>query len=66
MLEHRPEDIDALLAAIDAVMGARRVNGKIRDERAFTSPVGIVVATRGVDTDIRPPHERPRGGATRA
>ncbi len=47
-------------------MGARRVNGKIRDERAFTSPVGIVVATRGVDTDIRPPHERPRGGATRA
>ena len=64
--EHRPEDIEALLAAIDAVMGARRVNGKVRDERAFTSPVGIVVATRGVETEIHPALELPRGGATRA
>jgi 8-amino-7-oxononanoate synthase len=65
--EHQPEDIEALLAAIDGVMGARRMNGKPRrDERAFTSPAGIVVATHGVDTEIHAPLELPRSGATRA
>ena len=64
--EHRPEDIDALLAAVDAVMGARRMNGKVRDERAFTSPAGIVVATRGVEPEIHPPLDLPRERATRA
>lgn len=63
--EHQPQDIDALLAAIDAVMGAPRKNGVVRDERAFTSRVGIVVATRGVDAEIRPPLVLPRGGVTR-
>jgi 8-amino-7-oxononanoate synthase len=65
--EHTPEDIQALLAAIDAVMNARRLNGKPRrDERAFTSRAGIVVATRGVDTDVHPPLELPRGDVTGA
>jgi 8-amino-7-oxononanoate synthase len=64
--EHRPEDIEALLAAIDAVMGAQRRNGKARDERAFTSTAGIVVATGAAKTEIHPPREMPLGGATRA
>lgn len=63
--EHKPEDIEALLAAIDAVMGARRVNGKAgRETRAFASPAGIVVATQGVGGEIRPPRAMPRGGVT--
>jgi 8-amino-7-oxononanoate synthase len=65
--EHAPEDIAALLAAIDAVMGARRMNGKPhRDERAYTSRVGIVVATRGADSEMHAPPEPPRDAATRA
>lgn len=64
--EHRPEDIEALLAAIDAVMGAQRRNGKARDERAFTSTAGIVVATGAAKTEIRPPRAMPLSGATRS
>ncbi len=63
--EHRPDDIEALLAAIDAVMGAQRRNGKARDERAFTSSAGIVVATGAAKTEIHP-RAMPLGGATRA
>lgn len=59
--EHSPEDIEALLAAIDAVMDAQRLNGRPRrDERAYASPIGIVVATRGTENEIHAPLEMPR------
>ncbi len=65
--EHLPEDIDALLAAIDQVMGAEgRINGTARDGRAFTSPVGIVVSTRGLDNDVAAPLDVARNGAAGA
>lgn len=65
--EHSPQDIESLLATIDTVMDVRHMNGKARrDERAFTSPIGIVVATRGPDNDIHSPLELPRDGVTRA
>lgn len=63
--EHRAEDIEALLAAIDAVMGAQRRNGKARDERAFTSAAGIVVATGAANSEISP-RAMPRGATTGA
>jgi len=56
--EHRPEDIDALLAAIDAVMDAQRRGARERDERAYVSTAGIVVATGGA-----PAGPAPRNGA---
>jgi 8-amino-7-oxononanoate synthase len=65
--EHKPEDIAALLAAIDASVSAPHMNGKPRkDERPYSSPIGIVVSTRGADNEIHPPLHMPRSGATRA
>ncbi len=65
--EHSPEDIAALLAAIDAVANARQMNGKPRrDDRAYSSPIGIVVSTHGPDNEVHQPLEMPRGDATRA
>ncbi|HEY7611098.1 MAG TPA: aminotransferase class I/II-fold pyridoxal phosphate-dependent enzyme [Alphaproteobacteria bacterium] len=65
--EHTPEDITALLAAIDAAAGARQLNGKRRhDDRPYASPIGIVVSTRGTGNEIHPPLHLPRSGATRA
>jgi 8-amino-7-oxononanoate synthase len=64
--EHRPEDIEALLAAIDAVMGGHRRNGRPHDARAFASRAGIVVATGAANTELHPAREMAQGGATRA
>ena len=64
--EHKPEDIVAVLAAIDASTKARRMNGKTHDDRAYTSPIGIVVATRGTDAEVHAAVEAPQSGMTRA
>lgn len=65
--EHTHQDIAALLAAIDAAVSMRTVNGKPHtDDRAYSSPIGIVVSTRGTDNEIHRPLHVPRSGATRA
>jgi 8-amino-7-oxononanoate synthase len=63
--EHRPEDIAALLAAIDAATGARKFNGKAdHGDGPFSSPIGIVVSTRGTANKIHPPLEMLRDDVT--
>ncbi len=64
--EHTPEDIASLLAAIDMASGARRMNGKVaHGDRPFSSPIGIVVSTRGTENEIHSPLQVSRRDATR-
>ncbi len=65
--EHTADDIAALLAAIDAWSSTRQMNGKAHhDDRAYSSPIGIVVTTRGSDTAVHRPIDPPRTGVTGA
>jgi 8-amino-7-oxononanoate synthase len=65
--EHTPEDIGALLAALDAAYRARQMNGSAHHaDRAYSSPIGIVVSTRGTDNEIHSPVQMTRSGVTRA
>lgn len=69
--EHRPDDIVALLAAIDVWGATRKMNGKARHDDGrergpYSSPIGIVVATRGTDNETHSPVEMPQSGMPRA